>query len=172
MPRIEPGSIRLRPVIRCDLPALFEMQADPESNALAVTVPRSAAAFEAHWNHVLTQSGVIALAILREGSLVGTISCFPAEDRTDVGYWIRRDCWGQGIASTALALLLKEVPARPLSARIATKNRASLRVLVNCGFQIRKVYWYPGDDRFPACEEALLELRADPASLPSSNREN
>src|SRR5262249_35822067 len=38
--------IRLRNVGRDDLPRMFQMQLDPESNRLAGTIPRSAEAFE------------------------------------------------------------------------------------------------------------------------------
>jgi len=44
--------IRLRKTTQDDLPELFEMQLDPESNAMAVTNPRSAEAFAAHWDNV------------------------------------------------------------------------------------------------------------------------
>ena len=43
---------------------------------------------------------------------------------------------GRGIASRALELLLDLVPARPLYARAASDNAASLRVLEKAGFQV------------------------------------
>jgi RimJ/RimL family protein N-acetyltransferase len=42
--------------------------------------------------------------------------------------------WGRGIATRALTLLLELVPQRPLYARAASDNVASLKVLRACGF--------------------------------------
>jgi len=47
------GPVRLRCVERGDLPRMYELQLDPESNRMAVTVPRSAEAFNAHWADAL-----------------------------------------------------------------------------------------------------------------------
>ena len=43
---------------------------------------------------------------------------------------------GRGIATRALTLLLAEVPARPVFARAAADNEASLRVLAKAGFAV------------------------------------
>jgi SAM-dependent methyltransferase len=45
--------VRLRLVQPGDLPLMYEMQLDPESNRMAVTIPRSREAFNAHWAKVL-----------------------------------------------------------------------------------------------------------------------
>jgi len=75
-----------------------------------------------------------------------------------VGYWIARAHWGRGLATRALTLLLGEVAIRPLHARVARTNVASIRVLERCGFTISGYRMSPPDDHFPACEEALLIL--------------
>lgn len=100
------GLVRLRNVERGDLPRMYEMQLDPESNRLAGTIPRSAEAFEAHWAKVLRDPSLTAKVILLDEEVVGTVSCFPNEGQTHVGYWVSRDHWGKGIASRALELLL------------------------------------------------------------------
>jgi RimJ/RimL family protein N-acetyltransferase len=48
----------------------------------------------------------------------------------EVTYWIRRDLWGRGIATAALAELLREVTVRPLFARAAADNAGSAKVLL------------------------------------------
>src|SRR5262245_43264810 len=108
------GLVRLRNVEPDDLPRMYRMQLDPESNRLAVTTPRSAAAFEAHWAEALRDPGVTAKAILLGGVLVGYVSCFRRDGRANVGYWVSREHWGKGIATRALRLLLLEVATRPL----------------------------------------------------------
>ena len=150
--------VRLRNVERGDLPRMYEMQLDPESNRMAGTIPRSVEAFEAHWAKVLRDPSVTAKAILLGEVLVGTVSCFTHEGQAHVGYWISREHWGQGIASRALELLLHEVATRPLYASAATNNTASLRVLQKCGFVVEQVQLSPATDRFSERQVAHLVL--------------
>ena len=150
--------VRLRDIVQDDLPRMYEFNLDPDANRLAATMPRSAEAFEAHWENALADSNVVAKAISVGDLLAGHISCFKHDDFHSVGYWVGRDFWGQGIASRALELLLNQVTIRPLHARVATSNRASLRVLQKCGFVVRSVQVSPADDRNLECEEAFLIL--------------
>jgi RimJ/RimL family protein N-acetyltransferase len=150
--------VRLRNIQLDDLPRMYEWQSDPESNRLAVTNPRSIEVFEAHWSKVLSDPALTARAVLAGDEIVGTIGCFGIDGQTNVGYWIDRNYWGQGIATRALKLLLLEVPLRPLYAHVATSNRPSLQVLQKCGFVVERVHVSPATDRYPACEEAILVL--------------
>jgi RimJ/RimL family protein N-acetyltransferase len=152
-------SVRLRPVQPGDLPRMFDMQLDPESNRMAVTIPRVREAFDSHWVKVLEEPEIAPRAIIVAGVVVGNISCFPAEGQDHIGYWIDRAYWGLGIASRALQLFLLEVTHRPLFATAATSNKASIRILQKCGFIIEQVRLSPASDRFPECEEAVLVLR-------------
>ena len=152
-------SVRLRPVQPGDLPRMYDLQLDPESNRMAVTIPRTLEAFDAHWAKVLDDPGNTTRAVLVGEALVGYISCFPMDGQDHVGYWIDRAYWGMGIASRALQLLLREVAKRPLVATAATSNGASLRVLQKCGFVIEQVRLSPASERYPECEEAVLVLR-------------
>jgi RimJ/RimL family protein N-acetyltransferase len=152
------GPVRIRNVTPDDLSRMYEMQLDPESNRLAVTIPRTAEAFDAHWADALRDPRVTARAILLGEALVGYVSCFPRDGRANVGYWISREHWGKGIASRALGLLLLEVAERPVYALVATSNGASLRVLLKYGFVVERVQVSPATDRYPECEEAVLVL--------------
>ncbi|HWA99133.1 MAG TPA: GNAT family N-acetyltransferase [Pirellulales bacterium] len=151
--------IWLRPVQPDDLPRIYDLQLDPESNHLAVTIPRTREAFDSHCAKVRADPAITARVVLVGEELVGTISCFPMDGQDHVGYWMDRAYWGMGIASEALHLLLQEVNKRPLVAAAATSNGASLRVLQKCGFVIERVRLSPANDRFPECEEAVLVLR-------------
>ena len=126
---------------------------------MAVTVPRTREAFDAHWATVLGDPGNITRAILLDGAVAGSVSAFPMDGEDHVGYWVDRAWWGLGVASRALHLLLGEVTKRPLVATAATTNGASLRVLQKCGFVVERVRHSPATDRYPACEEAVLVLR-------------
>ncbi len=151
--------VRLRNLERDDLPAMYDLQMDPDSNRVAVTIPRPRAAFDAHWAKTLADPRNIARAILFNEAFVGSISCFPMDGQHHVGYWIDRASWGKGIASRALQLLLEEVTARPLVATAATTNAASLRVLLKCGFVTERVEYAPASDRYPEGEVTVLILR-------------
>ncbi|HMP57749.1 MAG TPA: GNAT family N-acetyltransferase [Gemmatales bacterium] len=150
--------VRIRNIERGDLPCMYEMQLDPESNRMAVTIPRTAEAFEAHWAKVLRDLSVTAKVILLGEEVVGSVSCFTHEGQAHVGYWVSRDHWGKGIGSRALELLLLEVTSRPLYASAATNNTASLRVLQKCGFVVEQVQLSPATERFSEREVAHLVL--------------
>lgn len=134
-------AIVLRTVRREDFPALFEIQADPESNAMAGTKPRTRDAFVAAWERNLADPGINARVIevgRRDGGgreIAGSISCFAAEGHECVGYWIARAHWGRGVASRALELFLREEARRPLHATTASTNGPSQRILTKCGFR-------------------------------------
>lgn len=151
--------VRLRGFERDDLPRMYDLQLDPDSNRMAVSNPRTRAAFDAHWARCLDDPRNTTRAILFDEVFVGYISCFPLDGQNHVGYWIDRASWGNGIASRALQLLLQEVTSRPLIATVATSNLASLRVLQKCGFVVQRIELSPATDRFPECEEAFLVLR-------------
>jgi RimJ/RimL family protein N-acetyltransferase len=151
--------VRLRNFERDDLPRMYCLQLDPDSNRMAATIPRTRAAFDAHWSKCLDDPKNTTRAVLFDEVFVGYISCFPLDGQDHIGYWIDRASWGNGIASRALQLLLQEVTNRPLIATAATTNAASLRVLQKCGFVVQRVESSPATDRFPECEEAVLVLR-------------
>jgi RimJ/RimL family protein N-acetyltransferase len=134
-----PAVIALRRVEDRDLDVLFAQRRDPESVRMAAFTtadPDDRAAFDAHMARLRSSPEVTLRAVTRDGQLVGSIASFVSGGRTEVTYWIDRAAWGQGIATTALALFLDLVPARPLYARAASDNVGSLRVLQRSGFAV------------------------------------
>lgn len=79
----------------------------------------------------------------------------------EVSYWIGREFWGKGIATRALSELLGHVKMRPLYARAAKDNIASLRVLQKCGFTICGEDKGFASARGEEIEEFILVLGAD-----------
>jgi RimJ/RimL family protein N-acetyltransferase len=75
-----------------------------------------------------------------------------------IGYWIGRKFWGKGVATGALSLFLQEVAERPLFARAAKDNIASLRVLQKNGFLICGVDKGYANARGAETEEFILKL--------------
>ncbi len=150
--------VRLRPIEPSDLPRMYELQLDPESNRMAATIPRTREAFDAHWPKSVGDPANTSRAILIGDEFVGYISRFPVENQHHLGYWIDRSFWGMGIASRALQLFLNEVTQRPLIATVATRNGASLRVLHKNGFVVERTYLQPASERYPESEVADLVL--------------
>jgi RimJ/RimL family protein N-acetyltransferase len=150
--------VLLRAILPGDLPLMYEMQADPESNRIAVTFPRNREVFDHHWATALKDAKNLARAVIAGHAFVGYISCLPQDGADHVGYLIDRAYWGRGLATRALHLLLEEVVQRPLVATVATSNLASLRVLRKCGFVVEKTRQSLASERYPACEETVLVL--------------
>lgn len=163
-------AISLRRTTPDDLPRMFELQADPASNAMAGTKPRTREAFFATWDKIFANPRVNGFVIETpaEGGpgreLVGSIACFqasevPGEPDIDcVGYWIARSHWGKGIASAALAEFLKLEPRRPLHATTDKNNAASRKILERCGFRLTGFRTGEETDRYLACELAEYVL--------------
>lgn len=137
---VRAGTVRLRVTCADDLPVMFEMQDDAESNDMAGTKPRTREAFFAAWARNFADPGVNSRVIEIIGTggaaeIVGSIARFQAHGLDHVGYWIARAQWGKGIASRALALFLAEETRRPLHATTARTNAASQHILEKCGFR-------------------------------------
>lgn len=154
-------AVRLRPVTPPDLPDLYRFQSDPDGARMAAVVPRDSSSFYSLWEKILIDPSIVARAITLDSVLVGRISSFNMDGLDSVGYWIARDYWGRGIATRALALFLQEVRKRPLHARAARQNVASIRVLQRCGFVLTGFQHSPATERFLECEEAVFVLPAE-----------
>ena len=155
-----PSAVLLRDVIEDDLPIFFEQQRDPVATQMAAFPSRDRPAFMAHWAKILADATMIAQTILFDEQVVGSIVSFELSGTREVGYWIGRQYWGKGVATTALAAFLNHEQTRPLYAHVAKHNQGSLRVLEKCGFTIF------GEDRVDLdasgeqIEEYLLKLSA------------
>jgi len=130
------NKVQLRDVTEGDLPIFFEHQLDPDANRMAAFPPRKRKAFMAHWIGVLSDESITKKTILLNGQVAGHVVSFVWSGKREVGYWIGKEFWGKGIATQALSEFLRHVKERPLYARVAKHNIASLRVLEKCGFTI------------------------------------
>jgi RimJ/RimL family protein N-acetyltransferase len=131
------GSLSLRPLREDDLPTMFEIQLDESAQYLAAFVDRAAREREAYlakWRKILGNPAITTKAIEIDGDVVGSVGVYPMEGDTELTYWIRKDMWGRGVATAALAALLEEVTARPLRARVVEDNIGSIQVLEHNGF--------------------------------------
>ncbi|MEV0895998.1 GNAT family N-acetyltransferase [Actinoplanes sp. NPDC049802] len=155
------GEVALRPIEDSDLDALFEQGRDPVAVRMAAFTsadPGDRAAFDAHMAKIRSSPDVMTRAVTLDGRLVGSIAGFVVDGDTEVTYWIDRAFWGQGIAGRALALLLEAIPVRPVFARVASDNTASLKVLLRAGFVITGTEVSFANARQGEIEETLLRL--------------
>jgi RimJ/RimL family protein N-acetyltransferase len=148
----------LRDVREDDLDVFFEQQREPEGVAMALFPAREREAFDAHWRRVLANDSNVVRAIEVDGEVAGNIGSWEQDGRRLVGYWIGRDFWGRGIATSAVSELAAEL-GRPLHAWVASSNLGSIRVLEKCGF-VQVGSRAEHDERFgEVVEELLFELR-------------
>ena len=136
----------------------FEHQLDVEATRMAAFPSRDRNAFMAHWAKIMsieTNPTGMLNTILADDTVAGSIVYWEAAGEPNIGYWLGRAHWGQGIASAALAQFLTKIEARPVYAHVAKHNFASIRVLRKCGFQPSREERCHGSDG----EELVMELR-------------
>ncbi|MFD1039308.1 GNAT family N-acetyltransferase [Virgibacillus byunsanensis] len=130
--------VHLRDVTKEDLHPFFEQQLDSSANYMAAFTskdPTDKVAFMKHWTTILENQSMIKKTIYCKGCVVGNIVKFKQFGKLGVSYWIGKEYWGKGIATYALLNFLEIVIDRPLYARAAKDNAASIRVLEKCGFK-------------------------------------
>ncbi|MEV4642226.1 GNAT family N-acetyltransferase [Actinoplanes sp. NPDC049548] len=130
--------VGLRPVRDEDLDTIYDQMRDPEAVHMAAFTaedPDDRDAFDAHLRRLRSEPGIDLRAVTVDGELAGTIASFVVEGDTEITYWLGRKWWGQGVATAAVRKFLGTVPVRPITARAASDNAASLGVLRKAGFR-------------------------------------
>ena len=143
--------VSLRRVREDDLETFFTDQLDPEAVRIAAFPSRDREAFMALWKTIMTDTSVMARAVILEGELAGHVVSWEQDGERKIGYWIGRAFWGKGVASAALWQFLGQFSVRPLVAHVAKHNAASIRVLQKSGFTIS------GEARFPLADGEYVE---------------
>jgi RimJ/RimL family protein N-acetyltransferase len=157
------GSARilLRDVVEGDLELFFEHQSDPAANRMAAFTAKDPAdreAFMVKWARLLADPNVLLKTVLYETHVAGHVASYGPPEQREVTYWIAQEFWGRGIATLTLAKFLKFELTRPLHARAAKDNLASLRVLEKCGFAVVGHDQGFANGRDAEVEEFILKL--------------
>lgn len=162
LPLLVTDRLRIRPLSEEDLPALFALFSDPEVvrywELPLMREPADAVRFleavrEGLASRTLLEWGVTEAA---GGPVIGTVAFsgwIPAHRRAEVGFALRRDRWGRGLASEALRALLRfgfeEMGLHRVEADVDPRNEASLRCLERLGFRregyLRERYFVQGE---------------------------
>lgn len=131
------SEVKLRQTQKSDLEFFFQFQLDKEANYLAaftsINPSDKNAYFEKYTKH-LNDPAINMQTILVGNIIAGSIAKFEIKGDAEITYWIDKNFWGKGIATTALQQLLTIENARPILGRVAFDNFGSQRVLEKCGF--------------------------------------
>lgn len=152
--------LRLRLVTRSELPRMFEIQMEPESNTMAGTKPRTREVFFTNWDKYFADEQIRARVIEVHGEIAGSVACFQADGKNCLGYWMAKEFWGKGLASRAVKMFLEEETRRPLHATAASANTASRRILEKCGFELVEEKMGEETERFVKCQIADYVLKS------------
>lgn len=130
-------NITLTETEKDELNAFFQFQLNEEANYLAAfgaKDPTDKTAYLEKYSRHLADPTIHMRTIKLNDIIVGSIAKFMIGNDAGITYWIDREFWGQGIATTALHYFLEIEPARPIFASTAFDNYGSQSVLKKCGF--------------------------------------
>ena len=161
-PALHGSRVRLRAPRSDDAGALFALFSDPAVmrywSRPPMTERAEAEAQLARWEAGFASRAGLSWAITSAGAdeAIGTCSLFridPDHRRAEIGYALRADHWGRGIAREAAALLLDwafgPLGLHRLEADVDPRNTASLRMLRRLGFAseglLRERYFVAGE---------------------------
>lgn len=114
---------------------------------LSARIPQPYTNASAQWWITTGSKLGVVYAIINKGVFVGSIGAIPGEfekQRTaEIGYWVAKPYWGQGIASKALekftSLIFENTNFIRLYASVFEGNLASARVLEKCSYKLEAV---------------------------------
>jgi len=134
--------------LRSDIDALTEYLADEDIYRCTLRIPRPYTRTDAETWFSLREEEVkqgqpcTGWAIRRNGRVVGGVGLEPAvgqPHRAELGYWLAKPFWNQGIMSATLATVCRHAFGTlgliKLTANVFSFNAASARVLKKCGFE-------------------------------------
>jgi RimJ/RimL family protein N-acetyltransferase len=147
--------LELRPLREDDLDALVELDGfgavreaiDP----LGEHIPVDAAERREYERRFVDNPGFVGAVERASGRLVGWFQVEPAlggSGEVELGYRLRPDAWGHGLATEGAAALLADALARPEVTRVYAhaleSNPASLRVMEKIGMRYAGPWEYKG----------------------------
>lgn len=149
-----------------DLGSLFNWERVPASVTQATFAradPSDRATFDAHDPRIRQDAAGLLRPIPADATLVGMIASFELAGDREVGSWADLAQPGQGIASSALRVLLKLDSTRPLPAWVAEHSLASAWVPGRAGFieAVREHSQADGADREIVARTLVLNAGAD-----------
>lgn len=141
-PVVRTNRIVLRAPIASDAPSIARLANDYGVASMTARLPHPYGLADAQqWIASLAdrdRATDLSLVIEKGGQAAGVIGLHPGQDGTELGYWLGRPFWGQGLATEAVIGLLAWVrdnwSLRYLRAGHFVDNPASGAVLIKAGF--------------------------------------
>ena len=140
--------LHLRAFAEADSSRLIALAGDYEVAKNTLNIPHPYTEADArHWLHLTQQNYAqqsaydFALELRATGELVGGmgLTLEPRFDRAEAGYWLGQPYWGQGLATEALAAVLRfgftELKLNKIYATHIAQNPASGRVMQKNGMR-------------------------------------
>lgn len=155
------NQVELRKTRRSDLDILFDYQADDEAGYMAAFVRdtwKDRDAYMAKWEKFLEDDSINSWTILNNGTIAGSVGTWVMDGEIQITYGIGRAFWGQGLATKALELFLKDMHTRPLYGSAASDNIRSIKILERAGFKRTGTDWGFALARNEEIEEVLFRL--------------
>jgi RimJ/RimL family protein N-acetyltransferase len=138
--------------LKTDVPIFFR------HHSQLVPAGEDEAQFGKRWERMLQDQSVLARTILVDEEVAGYVAHFIQLEKPAISYWLDQQFWNRGVATAALQRFLRLIPTRPLYARAAFDNVASLRVLEKCDFRIVGSGSYYSDRHGREIDELVLVL--------------
>jgi RimJ/RimL family protein N-acetyltransferase len=148
-PVLDTLRLRLRAPVEADVPALFAIFRDPEAMRYWTTPPMKdvaeAEALLRDIQHHAQAETLFQWGIARreDDEVIGTSTLFRIDRehrRCELGYILRRDLWGRGLAHEALTAIVNHafdtLGLHRLEADIDPRNAASIRSVERLGFTL------------------------------------
>jgi RimJ/RimL family protein N-acetyltransferase len=161
--RVETTRLVLRPITMDDVDELVALDSDPEvMRYITGGVPSSREAVE---TLVAQRLGSRWLAYDRaEGQFVGWFGLVPSGPAGDeIGYRVRRECWGRGLATEGACALIDAAFAggggevRRIWGQTMAVNLRSRQVMQRCGMRYVRTFHLEWDDPIDGAEHGEVE---------------
>jgi ribosomal-protein-alanine N-acetyltransferase len=147
LPDIETERLILRRLTIDDAPSIFEYASDPEVpvhmtwdvHESVDTTREFISMVLANYDDPQTDVWTWGIVLKETGRVVGACSIFGKGQsmRAELGYWIGRPYWGQGLVPEATRAMIKvgfeQMGLNRIEARAFKENVASARVMEKCG---------------------------------------
>ncbi len=96
---------------------------------------------------VSNENPTMNFAIVAEGQIAGSIGCIIGKDISrktiEIGYFVKEDFWGRGIATEAVRQLInyinKQFDCVRIEAHVFAQNKSSMKVLLKNGFYLEAI---------------------------------
>jgi RimJ/RimL family protein N-acetyltransferase len=153
--RVETERLVLRPMVEEDLDALVELDGFAEVrdaiDPFREHIPDDRVQRREYERRFVGNAGFVGAADRASGRLLGWFQYELADDGSgelELGYRLRPDAWGQGLATEGAAALLADALERPEVTRVYAhallSNPASLRVMEKIGMTYAQAWEYKG----------------------------